>query len=61
MLFVTRGGEVLLFYKVGKTPATWRGFLMRSADGGRTWKTPEELPEGILGGGLAAVAHLLFV
>ena len=38
-------GEVLLFYKVGKTPASWRGFLLRSTDNGNTWGNPEILPE----------------
>ena len=37
VLFVTRKGEVLLFYKVGRTPAAWRGFLLRSTDAGVTW------------------------
>ena len=49
VLFVTRKGEVLLFYKVGRTPATWRGFLLRSSDQGMTWSAPEALPDGILG------------
>jgi hypothetical protein len=49
VLFVTRKGEVLLFYKVGRTPAAWKGFLLRSTDQGVSWGAPETLPEGILG------------
>lgn len=50
MLFVTRKGEVLLFYKVGRTPAVWRGYVLRSADAGKTWGAgPETLPDGVLG------------
>jgi predicted neuraminidase len=42
-------GELLLFYKVGPSPSTWWGMLIRSVDGGRTWSKPERLPEGIAG------------
>jgi predicted neuraminidase len=44
-----RKGELLLFYKVGPSPSTWWGMLIRSGDGGQTWGEPEKLPEGILG------------
>eukprot|EP00740_Mantoniella_antarctica_P008279 CAMPEP_0181354174 /NCGR_PEP_ID=MMETSP1106-20121128/3221_1 /TAXON_ID=81844 /ORGANISM="Mantoniella antarctica, Strain SL-175" /LENGTH=393 /DNA_ID=CAMNT_0023466821 /DNA_START=479 /DNA_END=1660 /DNA_ORIENTATION=+ len=49
VLFVTRSGETLLFYKVGRTPAAWRGFVLRSVDQGKSWGAPETLPDGILG------------
>lgn len=42
-------GNLLLFYKVGPSPSTWWGMLIRSADGGKTWSKPERLPEGIYG------------
>jgi predicted neuraminidase len=42
-------GNVLLFYKVGMSPRTWRGMLMISADDGRSWTPPAPLPAGILG------------
>lgn len=42
-------GQVLLFYKVGRSVARWRGFLMRSHDNGTTWEAPEMLPSGVYG------------
>lgn len=39
----------MLFYKVGRTPAVWKGFVLRSSDQGRSWSDPEPLPEKILG------------
>ncbi|MGQ9730832.1 MAG: sialidase family protein [Candidatus Zipacnadales bacterium] len=49
VLFRTREGEVLLFYKVGPRPSNWSGLLKRSTDGGCTWSEAEWLPAGILG------------
>jgi predicted neuraminidase len=49
VLFQMPKGELLLFYKVGPSPSTWWGMLIRSGDGGRTWSTPERLPEEIAG------------
>lgn len=49
VLFVPSGGPLMLFYKVGPSPSTWWGMLMTSKDGGRSWSTPQRLPEGILG------------
>ncbi|TYR37544.1 hypothetical protein FXV77_05955 [Sphingobacterium phlebotomi] len=43
------GGPLLLFYKVGPSSPEWWGMLMRSTDNGKTWSTPERLPEGIYG------------
>ena len=42
-------GPLMLFYKVGPSPSTWWGMLMKSEDAGRTWSKPRRLPEGILG------------
>ncbi|RPJ03348.1 MAG: hypothetical protein EHM31_01080 [Candidatus Aminicenantes bacterium] len=49
VLFRPTGSPLLLFYKVGPSPARWRGMLMTSADDGRTWAAPEPLPEEIIG------------
>lgn len=49
VLYQVPGGELLLFYKVGPSPSTWKGRLIRSKDGGISWSAPEVLPEGFLG------------
>ncbi|QNF34726.1 exo-alpha-sialidase [Adhaeribacter swui] len=49
VLFKTRAGKLLLFYKVGPSPSTWWGMLRTSTDNGKTWGPAEKLPEGILG------------
>ena len=49
VLFQPSRGPLWLFYKVGPSPSTWRGFLIRSTDDGRTWTAPEPLPAGIIG------------
>lgn len=49
VLFEPKGGPLLLFYKVGPSPATWWGMLKTSPDNGRTWSPARRLPDGILG------------
>ena len=49
VLFQSREGPLLLFYKVGPSPQAWWGMLTTSEDDGRTWSEPRRLPEGILG------------
>jgi predicted neuraminidase len=49
VLFAASPDELLLFYKVGPTPARWWGMMRRSHDGGITWGDPRRLPPGILG------------
>lgn len=44
-----KDAPLVLFYKVGPSPTSWWGMVMKSADGGLTWGAPERLPEGILG------------
>ncbi len=49
VLYQVPGGDLLLFYKVGPSPSTWWGMLIRSGDHGHTWSTPEALPGGYIG------------
>jgi predicted neuraminidase/sugar phosphate isomerase/epimerase len=49
VLYQSEGGDLLLFYKVGPSPAKWKGWMLRSKDGGITWSAPRALPEGFLG------------
>jgi predicted neuraminidase len=49
VLFQPRTGALLLFYKVGPSPSTWWGMVMKSSDAGKTWSKPEKLPDKILG------------
>ena len=49
VLFQPKTGPLMLFYKVGPSPSTWRGMVMTSPDGGATWSQPRPLPAGILG------------
>lgn len=49
VLFKTREGKLILWYKAGPSPRTWWGMSRTSADEGTTWTSPERLPTGILG------------
>ncbi len=49
VLYQADNGQLLLFYKVGPTPAGWWGMLTVSNDQGKTWSEPQRLPEGIIG------------
>jgi predicted neuraminidase len=49
VLYQIPNGELMLFYKVGPSPAKWWGMLMKSADFGKTWGNPQTLPTGFIG------------
>lgn len=49
VLFLPRGGPLMLFYKVGPSPSEWWGMVMTSTDNGKTWSKSQRLPAGILG------------
>jgi len=49
VLYQVPGGDLLLFYKIGPSPSTWKGYMRTSADGGITWSVQKALPEGFLG------------
>lgn len=49
VLFKSSGGMLYLFYKVGKNPREWKGYMITSKNGGDSWSKPTALPEGFLG------------
>ncbi|PTQ95738.1 putative neuraminidase [Mucilaginibacter yixingensis] len=49
VLYQIPGGDLLLFYKIGPSPSTWKGFMRSSKDGGITWSEQKALPPGFLG------------
>jgi predicted neuraminidase len=49
VLFQERGGELMLFYKVGPSPSEWWGMVKTSSDKGHTWSEGKRLDENILG------------
>ena len=49
VLFRPQEGPLTLYYKVGPDPRTWWGMAITSDDEGKTWSSPQRLPEGVLG------------
>lgn len=49
VLYQIPKGDLMLFYKIGPSPSTWKGYLKISKDGGVTWSAQQALPEGYLG------------
>ncbi|MDB5248091.1 MAG: sialidase [Segetibacter sp.] len=49
VLYQVPGGDLLLFYKVGPSPSTWKGWMKTSKDNGLTWSEAKALPEGYIG------------
>jgi predicted neuraminidase len=49
VLYQVPGGDLLLFYKVGPSPSTWKGWLKASKDNGLTWSEAKALPDGFIG------------
>ena len=42
-------GELRIYFKIGVNVAGWKGWLVRSKDGGKTWSKREQLPDSIYG------------
>lgn len=49
VLFRSRAGTLMLFYKVGADPQHWQGWMMSSRDDGVHWSPARALPAGVLG------------
>lgn len=49
VLYQIPKGDLMLFYKIGPSPAKWKGWLKTSSDGGKTWSNAKQLPDGFLG------------
>lgn len=49
VLYQVPGGDLLLFYKIGPSPSTWKGWMKTSKDNGITWSEAKALPEGFIG------------
>jgi predicted neuraminidase len=47
VLFRSRSGAILLFYRAGASPMSWTGFVRRWGDG--RWSAAAALPAGLLG------------
>jgi predicted neuraminidase len=50
VLFRAPSGEIILYFKVGRTIDLWETWMMTSADEGKTWSAARELVPGDKGG-----------
>ncbi len=57
VLFRTAAGRIQLFFKVGKTIADWRTWVLASDDEGQSWSSPAELVPGDQSGGRGPVKN----
>ncbi|MDB4919566.1 MAG: sialidase [Mucilaginibacter sp.] len=49
ILYQVPNGDLLLFYKIGPKPATWKGYVKTSKDGGITWSAQTAMADGVIG------------
>ncbi len=49
LVHTTGDAPLQLFYKVGPSPDTWWGEVMRSRDGGASWSATARLPNDLIG------------
>lgn len=57
VLFLKENGDILLFFKVGKSIPSWRTFVSVSTDSGESFGTPTELVKGDASGGRGPVKN----
>jgi predicted neuraminidase len=50
VLFKEASGDIILYFKVGKTIDNWETWWIRTTDNGATWSAPAELVAGDKGG-----------
>jgi alpha-L-fucosidase len=49
VLFKRDNGDVILYYKIGRSPSQWWGMYKISADNGTSWTAAARIPDGLLG------------
>jgi len=49
VLYTRKDGSILLYYKKGSSPRTWKGYYKISRNNGQDWSHAQALPAGILG------------
>lgn len=47
VLYQVPGGELLLFFKIGRNVKDWTGYVIRSTDNGHTWSARERIQPAI--------------
>lgn len=57
VLYKPREGSLLMFYKIGRSPRLWEGWLTRSFDDGQTWCEPRPLCAGSNGALLGPIKN----
>lgn len=55
VLYQVPGGDLLLFYKIGPSPSTWKGWMKTSSDYGKTWSQAKLLSDN--GGSIGPVKN----
>ncbi|MBR6937390.1 MAG: family 78 glycoside hydrolase catalytic domain [Prevotella sp.] len=49
VIYEMPNGELRIYFKIGVNVAKWKGWFVRSKDGGKTWGKREQLPDTIYG------------
>ena len=49
VVYQVPNGELRIYFKIGVNVAGWKGWMIRSKDGGKTWSKREPLPDDLYG------------
>ena len=49
VIYQVPNGELRIYFKIGPNVAGWKGWMVRSKDGGKTWSKREQLPDSLYG------------